>query len=167
MAKEEKSQGEKNVLLALVRVRGNVGLHPDVKQTFKFLRLYRKNYCVLLPNSRMMFGMVQRVKDYITFGEIDEETLYKLLEKRGRLMGDLPVTDAFVMDKLKKDLKGFVSDVFSFKDELKSLPGLKLFFRLHPPSGGFERAGIKKSYAEGGALGYRSKDINKLIKRMI
>ena len=41
------------------------------------------------------------------------------------------------------------------------------FFRLNSPRGGFERAGIKRSFAVGGALGYRGSGINDLIRRMI
>ncbi len=38
---------------------------------------------------------------------------------------------------------------------------------LNPPKGGFERKGIKAPYSIGGALGYRGKEIIKLIKKMI
>lgn len=44
---------------------------------------------------------------------------------------------------------------------------LKPFFRLHPPRGGFERHGIKKTFAEGGVLGDRGTKMNDLIARMI
>ena len=43
----------------------------------------------------------------------------------------------------------------------------KKYFALHPPRGGFERKGIKKSYTQKGALGYRGEKINDLIKRML
>ena len=43
----------------------------------------------------------------------------------------------------------------------------KGFFRLHPPRKGFERKGIKRPFTVGGALGYRGKKINELIKRML
>lgn len=38
---------------------------------------------------------------------------------------------------------------------------------MHPPIGGFERKGIKVPYNLGGALGYRGKEINELVKRML
>lgn len=44
---------------------------------------------------------------------------------------------------------------------------IKNCFRLSPPRGGFERKGTKKSFTEGGALGYRGEKINDLIKKMI
>ncbi|RME31743.1 hypothetical protein D6789_01850 [Candidatus Woesearchaeota archaeon] len=38
---------------------------------------------------------------------------------------------------------------------------------LHPPRGGWERKGIKKGFAEGGALGDRGAKMDDLIKRML
>jgi len=51
--------------------------------------------------------------------------------------------------------------------KISDIPELKHMFRLNPPTGGHERKGIKKPYALGGALGYRGKEINELIGRMI
>jgi large subunit ribosomal protein L30 len=42
---------------------------------------------------------------------------------------------------------------------------VKPVLRLHPPIKGYE--GVKRSFSEGGALGYRGKEIEKLIQRMI
>ncbi|RLF30819.1 MAG: 50S ribosomal protein L30, partial [Thermoplasmata archaeon] len=47
----------------------------------------------------------------------------------------------------------------------RELPDIKPVLRLNPPRKGYE--GVKRSFMEGGALGYRGKEINKLIKRMI
>lgn len=44
---------------------------------------------------------------------------------------------------------------------------LKPFFRMHPPRGGFERKGIKKTFAEGGVLGNRGAKMDDLLRRMI
>jgi hypothetical protein len=43
----------------------------------------------------------------------------------------------------------------------------KKYFTLHPPRGGFEKGGIKKSFPNGGALGYRGAKMNDLIRKMI
>ena len=54
-----------------------------------------------------------------------------------------------------------------FKKELKDVPGLKLFFKLRPPEGGFERKGVKHPFSMGGVLGYRKEKINELLMRML
>ena len=155
------------VRVVVVRVRGDVGIGADVRETMKLLRLYRKNYCGVFPSTDCMLGMIQRVKDFVTFGEIDKETFSKLLKLRGRLAGNKPLTEEYLKAKVKTDFAKFADEFMGFKTELKVIPGVKTFFRLHPPIGGFERLGIKKSYAEGGALGYRGKEINKLLHKMI
>jgi large subunit ribosomal protein L30 len=111
--------------------------------------------------------MLKITKDFITWGEVDKGVLKLLLEKRAKLPGNKPLTGDYVKEKLKLDLDKFVEDYFTFKKELKDIPGLKLFFRLKPPIKGFERKGIKKPFSLGGALGYRKEKINDLIKRMI
>jgi large subunit ribosomal protein L30 len=77
------------------------------------------------------------------------------------------LTDDYVKKHAKTDLKALSSDVFNSKKALKDIPGAKPFFRLKPPTGGFERKGIKQPYSVGGALGYRGKEINILIKKML
>ena len=111
--------------------------------------------------------MIDLIKDYVTFGEIDAATFKLLFEKRGRLAGNKPLTEAYLKEKLKTSVADFSNDFMSFKKPLKEIPGLKQFFRLHPPVGGFERKGIKKPYSIGGALGYRKEKINDLIKKML
>ena len=136
MAEEQKQTGEKKI--AVIRIRGIIGLKKDIKDTLKMLRLYNKNWCVVVDATPSVLGMIKKVKDYITWGEIDDETFSLLKEKRG---------------EKTKNKKG---------EEV-----LKPFFRMHPPRGGFERKGIKIPFNLGGALGNRKEKINDLIKKMI
>jgi len=156
-----------NRRIAIIRVRGKVDVRKPIKDTLSMLRLYKKNSCVIVPNTAVYVGMLTKVKDYVTWGEVDEKAFRVLLEKRGRLAGNKALSEEYLKQKLKISYDGFVKEFFGFKKELKDIPGLKLFFRLKPPEKGFERKGIKKSFAVGGALGYRKDNINNLIIRMI
>ena len=60
--------------LALVLVRGVVNLSQSVKDTLNLLRLNKKNYCVVVENNPVNLGMIKKVKDFITWGEIDNDT---------------------------------------------------------------------------------------------
>ncbi|MBN1376996.1 uL30 family ribosomal protein [Candidatus Woesearchaeota archaeon] len=117
--------------IAVVLVRGLVNLTEDKKSTLRMLNLHKKNNCVVVKNNPVNKGMIFKVKDYVAYGEIDDET-YALLVK------------------MRKDAK----------DNKKT-------FRLSPPKGGFRKKGIKKPFGRGGALGYRGRDINNLLKRML
>jgi len=139
--------------LAVIRVRGNVNLKKEVKDTFSLLRLYRKNFCVVVENNDSIKGMIKKVKDYVTYGEISDETYKELIAKRGE-----------EYKGREKDGKGKIE----YK-KFVSVDGKKIkpFFRLNPPLHGFGRKGIKVSFKAHGALGYRADKINDLLKRMI
>jgi len=86
---------------------------------------------------------------------------------RGKTIGKKNLTEQYLKEKTKLSVDEFIKEFFSFKKNLKDVPGLKLYFRLKPPVKGFERKGIKVPYSMGGALGYRKDNINNLIIRML
>jgi len=153
--------------IAVIRIKGKPGMKHDVKSTFEKLRLYNKNTCVIIPNTPSFIGMLEKIKNDATWGELDESTCVELLSKRGKLPGNKPLTDDYLKEKNKSDIAGFSKDFMTFKKDLKDVPGLKNFFRLNPPRKGFERKGIKVPFAQGGVLGYRMNRINDLLMRML
>lgn len=153
--------------IAVIRVRGDVKKSKDMKDTMKILRLYRKNTCVVFTNTLSIVGMMKKVKDLITWGEIDKDTFKMMLVKRGKIAGNKFIDEKYMKEKTKMDFEEFANEFFNFKKELKDISGLKHFFRLKPPDKGFDRNGIKKAFSVGGALGYRKEKINDLIKRML
>lgn len=153
--------------IAIVRVRGRNGIERKVDDTLKMLRLYKPNGCVIVPASPIYIGMINKVKDFVTWGEIDKETFEKMIKKRGKIVGDKPLTEEYLKEKLKTRFDEFTKEYFEGKKELKDIPGFKTFFRLSPPSSGYERKGIKKPFSMGGSLGYRKEKINELLQRMI
>ena len=154
------------MVFAVVRVRGIVNVKPDVKKTLKLLRLTRANHCVLVEESDMYKGMLQVVKDYATWGEINKEAISKLITSRGMVVGDTNITKEFLKSATPYDSIEKLSEaIVDSKIKYREIPDIKPLFRLNPPKGGYE--GIKRSFTNGGALGYRGKDINKLIGRMI
>ncbi|MGC8547999.1 MAG: uL30 family ribosomal protein [Candidatus Micrarchaeia archaeon] len=138
---------KENSLLALIRVRGTVGVKHDIAETLKRLKLEHVNNLSLVLATKPAIGMIKKSSDYITFGEISADMLAKLLEKKG-----LNVDKQSVELVLKGEKK---------PEEL----GIKLPLRMHPPRRGYES--IKRPYGHGGALGYRGNDIDKLISRML
>lgn len=151
---EQKAINEKaSKQLAAVRVRGLTGIKADVKFTLNMLRLYKNNYCSLFPNTPIYVGMLKKAKDYITWGEVNEETFKMLVDKRGEEFDGRETNS-----KRKIKYNGFI--VINNRK-------IKKYFRLNPPVKGFGRKGIKNSFQRGGALGYRGEKINDLIKRMV
>ena len=133
---EARPKSEK--LVAVIRVRGVTGIRKRISDTLNMLCLYRSNFCTVRKNTSSTMGMIKKVKDYVTYGEISDD----------------------VFEELKKIKKKDMDP----KEKAKSA---KMFFRLNPPKRGYGRKGIKKPFSRGGALGYRGDKINDLIKRML
>jgi len=70
--------------LALILVRGLVGIRADIKVTLFSLRLRKKHACVVIEDTLNNRSAALKCKDYITYGEMNDETLKQLLEKRGK-----------------------------------------------------------------------------------
>ncbi|MBU2637558.1 MAG: 50S ribosomal protein L30 [Nanoarchaeota archaeon] len=156
-----------NTKIAIVRVHGPSKLKHDVVKTFDLLRLYRKHTCIVVPNNVSYMGMLVKIKDFATWGEISLEVFRKMLEKRGKLPGHKKLTEEYLKEKTGLGFDEFAKQFFEGKKELKDVPGLKPFFKLCPPVKGFERKGIKMPFSLGGALGYRKDQINDLLEKML
>jgi large subunit ribosomal protein L30 len=154
------------MVYAVVRVRGTVNIKPDIKKTMELLRLTHANYCVLLEKNDVYKGMLQMVKDYTTWGEINKETLSKLLSTRGKLIGEKPLTEEHLKHVTQYDSFDKLSDaLLAEKVTYKEIPEVKPFFRLQPPKKGYRT--VKRSFVKKGSLGYRKEQINTLIERML
>ncbi|MBN2250922.1 MAG: 50S ribosomal protein L30 [Candidatus Altiarchaeota archaeon] len=167
--KPEKDRGleKEKKRLVLVRVRGKTHVRKGIEDTLKHLNLNRVNSCVVIDNRKQYVGMINKVNDYVTWGEISADTFKKLLKGRGTVNGG-KLNDAYVKEKTSYGSLAEFSEAFmKFETGLDTIPEIKPVFRLSPPLGGHERGGIKKPIAKGGVLGYRGKDINKLIIKMI
>lgn len=117
--------------LAAVRIRSERGASQAVKDTLEMLNLTKKHRCVILDDTDANRGMLQKTKDFITYGEISDETVEDLDDERGE--------------------QGLKDNVY----------------RLSPPEGGYEPAGVKVNYDAGGANGYRGEDMDDLLHKML
>jgi len=150
-------------MFAVIRIRSTE--RKEIGDTFKMLRLNDVNNCILVPETEDYKGMIKKVKDFVTWGEVDKDVLTKMLEKRLKLFGDKRVGEKALKEITNFDsFERFVDALLAGKAKLKDFEKIKPFFRLTPPSKGFKS--IKEHYPKGD-LGYRGKEINELLERMI
>lgn len=76
----EKTLEKEKIAVILLRSRVRTDIH--IKTALDKLKLKRKNTCAILDKTSSNLGMATKVKDYVTFGEIDKETLELLRKKR-------------------------------------------------------------------------------------
>lgn len=151
--------------IAIIQIRGTVKTHPDVKKTLELFRLKQKHACVVVDDNEVSRGMLKKVKDYTTYGNVDEQLFLELLETRGECIGKQSLKDSKL--DAKKLAKEYFNDEIKLRD-FEPKHQVKPYFRLHPPKGGFEKGGIKKTFIQGGVLGERSEEaITTLIRKML
>lgn len=78
---------------AVIRVRGQPDVKYNIKHTMRLLGLTKVNHCIIIPETPSIKGMLQVAKDYCTWGEVDKGTLTKLIQTRGKIVGDSSITD--------------------------------------------------------------------------
>lgn len=154
-------------MYAIIRLRGSVGIRPEINYTLKLLRLHRVNHCVVVEENDYTKGMLQKVKDYVAWGEVSEDVLDTLIKNRGRLEGGKSLTDEYVKAHTSfGNSKDIAHALITGSVTMKELATAKIkpIFRLHPPRKGLK--GIKRSFQEGGELGYHGDKINDLLLKM-
>jgi len=150
---------------AVIRVRGSPEVNGDIENTMKLLNLTRVNHCSIVPENNVTKGMLQKAKDFITWGEVDEPTLVEMIKIRGRISGDARITDEYLAENSEFKTVELLAKAILGDYRIRDIEAAKPVFRLHPPVKGYE--GNKRSYRNGGALGYRGNAINDLIRRML
>ncbi len=152
---------------AIIKLRGSVGIRPEIKHTLRLLRLHKVNHCAIVEENDYYKGMIKKVKDYIAWGEISEDMLELLLKNRGRLEGGKRLTEQYLRENTPYgSFKELAHALYVGKVGMKGLMEYKIkpVFRLHPPRKGHR--GIKRSVKEGGELGYHGDKINELLYKM-
>ncbi|MDI9644477.1 MAG: 50S ribosomal protein L30 [Candidatus Verstraetearchaeota archaeon] len=147
----------------VIRLRGETGIAPEILDALERMNLPSKFSATLISDTPSNMGMINKVADYITWGEIDQQSLAMLLKKRGRLPGEKRLTE----EAIKELSLGSYEDLAErMLKEGRVLPPLKKTFRLTPPSGGF-KGHITRHLKSGGELGYRGQAIVALLQKMI
>ena len=143
-------------MYAVIRIRGRTGIRKNIADTLDMLNLTRISHTVVIPDTPSYKGMLQKAKDYITWGEVSE---------RARLPGNKRVTDEYVKENTDyASVDDLAVAILNGETTLKE-SGLKPIFRLAPPKKGYENT--RTPFTEGGSLGYRSENINELLEKMI
>jgi large subunit ribosomal protein L30 len=152
-------------MYAVVQVRGVVNTRQDIKDTLKMLRLHHINHCVLVADTPENLGMIRKVKDYVAYGEVDAMTIETLLRTRGRVIGDAALTDEYIKsNSTYSGITELAKALAGGELKLRDISGLKPVLRLHPPRKGYKTT--KRTFVQGGALGYYGQEINTLLYKM-
>src|ERR1051326_7942493 len=122
----------------VVRIKGTVNIPHWAKTTLDGLNLDRRFRATIVPETPESLGMLRRVKDIVAWTKTDSAMVRELLEKRGRKDGYKPISNTD-LPKEYKSMDELASALAENKTTMSKIDGLKPWFALNPPRGGFKR----------------------------
>jgi large subunit ribosomal protein L30 len=148
----------------VVRIKGTVNVPQQAKKTLDNLNLDKRFRATIVPESDEYLGMLRRVKEEVAWTKADASIVKELLEKRGRKIGYKPIANPDI-PKGYNNIDELASAIAENKITLSKLEGIKPWFALNPPRGGFKRK-TKTQYTQDGVLGEGS-NLAEIVKRML
>ena len=148
----------------VVRIKGTVNIPNWAITTLDGLNLDKRFRATIVPENAESLGMLRTVKEVVAWTKADVAIVKELLEKRGRKAGYKPLTKAD-LPKEYKSMDELATAIAENKVSMSKLEGIKPWFALSPPKGGFKRK-TKTQYQQDGVLGDDS-ELGELVKRML
>ncbi len=153
--------------LLVVNLHGLINVPSGTRATLIQLGIGKRFAAAVVGDDPVSKGSVHLCKDYVAWAPLDSELLTALLQARGR------VSNSKVLDEEQLKAMGFktYADLAQaimkgeVTDRLSSIKGLKPYFGLSPPRGGFKRSS-RRQFREGGILGENPK-LADIVRRMI
>jgi len=136
----------------VVRMKGTVNTPYWARTTLDLLHLDKRFRATIIPAKDNTKGMLDKIKHYVSWQEIDVPTTKELLEKKARKGGYKKLTTDDIAKLGFKSTDDLAQSLAEGTATLSKLKMVKPWFALSPPRGGFKRK-TKKMYGEGGILG--------------
>ena len=136
----------------VVRMKGTVNTPYWARTTLDLLHLDKRFRATIIPAKDNTKGMLDKIKHYVSWQEIDVLTTKELLEKKARKEGYKKLTTEDIAKLGFKNTDDLAQSLTEGTATLSKLKTVKPWFALSPPRGGFKRK-TKKMYGEGGILG--------------
>jgi large subunit ribosomal protein L30 len=136
----------------VVRMKGTVNTPYWARTTLDLLHLDKRFRATIIPSKDNTKGMLDKIKHYVSWQEIDVPTTKELLEKKARTGGYKKLTTEDIAKLGFKSTDDLAQSLAEGTATLSKLKTVKPWFALSPPRGGFKRK-TKKMYGEGGILG--------------
>jgi large subunit ribosomal protein L30 len=170
----------------VVRMKGTVNVPQWANLTLENLHLNKKFRATIIPENNQTLGMLRKVKELVSWTSIDKEFIKEFIEKKGRLIeSDLGTKTGSAggqanninnndskgsyegenKKSLSYDFEKIATDISQNQTYLSKINGIKPWFALNPPRGGFKKKS-KRSFSQDGILG-ENKELVSLVRRMM
>lgn len=149
----------------VVRIKGQVDVPYWAKTTLELLKLEKKYRATIIPSKENTLGMLNKVKHYVCWQEVDSALAKELLDKKARVSGYKKITDADLKKIGFNTIDELATSLADGKTSMTKLKPMKPWFALSPPRHGFKKS-TKRMYGEKGILG-QNKELANLVRNMM
>jgi large subunit ribosomal protein L30 len=166
----------------VVRMKGTVNVPRWANLTLENLHLNKKFRATIIPENEQTLGMLRKIKELVSWSSVDDAFIKEFIEKKARIsaskLATAPTTtmangmnnddaENKIEDKTHQntDLSTVITTISQNQTYLSKISGIKPWFALNPPKGGFRKKS-KRSYSQNGILG-ENKELISLVKRMM
>jgi len=166
-------------------MKGTVNVPQWAHLTMENLHLNKKFRATIIPENDQTLGMLRKIKELVSWTSVDQDFIKEFLEKKGRISGSSKSSeksntkdnsnnkdnktggdnDIKNKDKSDIDIDKIATTISQNQTYLSKISGIKPWFALNPPRGGFKKKS-KRSYSQDGILG-ENKELVSLVKRMM
>ena len=149
----------------VVRIKGQADVPYWATHTMSLLKLDKKYRATILPVKENTLGMLNKVKHYVSWIELDTSLAKELIDKKARKSGYQKITDEDLKSLGFTNSDELATALTDGKAVLSKLKPLKPWFALAPPRYGFKRS-TKRLYGQKGVLG-QNKELGNLVRNMM
>ena len=149
----------------VVRIKGQADVPHWATTTMTLLRLDKKYRATILQAKENTLGMLDKVKHYVSWIELDAGLAKDLLDKKARKSGYQKISSEDLKELGFNSIDELATALADGKANLSKLKPLKPWFALSPPRHGFKRS-TKRLYGQKGILGL-NKELDSIVRRMI
>jgi len=152
-------------LLLVVNLHGQINVRREVRSALRELRVDRRFSATVVRDDPSTLGLLDLSRDFVAWAPLDKELLASLLESRGKVSERKKLDGDELHELGFKGTEELASKMMEGEMRLSAVKGLRPFFNLSPPRGGF-KVSTRRKFGEGGVLGMNPK-LPELVRRMI
>jgi large subunit ribosomal protein L30 len=153
--------------LLVVNLHGLINVPRGTRETLVQLGIGKRFAAAVVGDDPVSKGSVHLCKDYVAWAPLDADLLAEMLRSRGRVSNSKLLDGEALKAMGYKTHADLAQAIIKGEatDRLSSIKGLKPFFGLSPPRGGFKRSS-RRQFREGGILG-ENPQLAEIVRRML
>ncbi len=152
-------------LILVLNLHGTINSSEPVRRGLEELKVSKRFTASVVTEDASTLGLLKLCKGRVAWSQIDADLLTALLKKRG-MVTSTKALDAGSLKKMGyKDHGELAAKMLKDGMRLSAVEGLRPYFRLAPPKGGFKLS-MRRAASEHGVLGSNPK-LGDLVRRMM